>query len=248
MDTDIVVKAFSDLAPTYEATVDREVREFCGLGYHEFIRLLADKVPRDSGERVLDIACGTAVSTLEIAARSVSPPPSTQAGRGRRSGSVVGLDITPAMLRRGARNVAEEDLDGRVRLVCGSGMEMPLSPRSFDVVVCGLGMHHMRLSPLLAEIKRVLRPGGRLVMADMGAPAHWRSSWGRAAMHTIVAGYRLVRRHARAQAEADAFHNIHTAAEWRAILGNYGFDDIHVDEWPPRRFWYPSAVLLTARG
>ena len=59
-------------------------------------------------------------------------------------------------------------------------MQIPLGADSFDVVMCGLGTHHMDVPLLLSEIRRVLRSEGHLVMADVGAPAAWRTLWGRA--------------------------------------------------------------------
>ena len=167
MSGDVIIEAFTELAPRYEETVDREVREFCGLGYREFIGYLVEKVPVGEDDRILDVASGTAVSSSEIA---------TRAGEGCK---VVGLDITPAMLKYGLTNIKAACLDSRIRLVCGSAMEMPYAERSFDVLVCGLGMHHMDAQRLLGEMSRVLKEGGHLIMADMAAPAHWRSLWGR---------------------------------------------------------------------
>jgi len=234
VDDNVVIDAFTELAPHYEETVDREVREFCGLGYREFVRNLAEMVPMDDGDVVLDVACGTAVSSSEITAR---------AGDGTR---VVGLDITPAMLEYGIKNIEAAGLTRQVHLVCGSAMEMPLAEGEFDVVVCGLGMHHMDATQLLGEIKRVLAGGGHLVMADMAAPSHWRSLPGRVLMRTIVSVYRLIRKSPRAQAEADAFSHIHSADEWREILLGFGFREVEMVEWPPRRFWYPSALIMKA--
>jgi ubiquinone/menaquinone biosynthesis C-methylase UbiE len=231
---DLIVEAFTRLAPVYEETVDREVREFCGFGYREFIALLAGMVPVHGGDAILDVACGTAVSSLEIARRA------------NKASSVVGLDITPAMLRLGMRNLEAVRCGPRLSLVCGSAMKMPLANCDFDAVVCGLGMHHMDVPAMLADMRRVLKDGGYLVMADMGAPPQWRSPWGRVAMRTIVRLYRTIRTHARAQAEADAFHNIHTRDEWRHILSDFGFGQIEIQEWPPRRWWYPSAVIMRA--
>jgi ubiquinone/menaquinone biosynthesis C-methylase UbiE len=231
---DVIVEAFTELAPLYEETVDREVREFCGLGYREFIGLLADMVPVHESDTILDVACGTAVSSLEMARRA------------SQASSIVGLDITPAMLRLGIRNLEAVHLSPRISLVCASAMKMPLANCGFDAVVCGLGMHHMDVPEMLADMRRVLKDGGHLILADMGAPAHWRSPWGRVAMRTIVQVYRTIRTHARAQAEADAFHNIHTKTEWRHILSNFGFGQIEIEEWPPRRWWYPSAVIMRA--
>lgn len=229
-----VVDAFTELAPKYEETVDREVREFCGLGYREFITYLAEMVQVPDGGVILDVACGTAVSSSEITAK---------VGDGAR---VVGLDITPAMLEYGIRNVEKAGLTPRIRLVCASATEMPLVAERFDAVVCGLGMHHMDATQLLGEINRTLKGGGHLVMADMAAPAHWRTFPGYVLMRTIVFVYRLVKRNPRAQAEADAFSHIHSAAEWRHILASFGFEQIEMMEWPPRRFWYPSALILKA--
>lgn len=234
MSSDVIIEAFTELAPRYEETVDREVREFCGLGYREFIGYLAETVPRGEDYLILDVASGTAVSSSEIAAR---------AGRGAR---IVGLDITPAMLKYGVMNIQTAGLDSCISLVCGSAMEMPYAENSFNALVCGLGMHHMDAQRLLSEVNRVLKNGGYLIMADMGAPAHWRSLWGRVLMRTIVSVYRAIRRHARAQAEADAFHNIHTADEWRDILSGFGFEQVEIVEWPPRRFWYPAALIMRA--
>jgi len=229
-----VLEAFTELAPRYEETIDREVREFCGLGYREFVGQLVERVPIAQAERILDLACGTAVSSLEIAARA-------------KTGSrIVGLDITPAMLEYGQTNIGQTNGSVPIDLVCASAMDMPLPDHSFDTIVCGLGMHHMTVPRLLREIARVLMSEGHLIMADMGAPSNWRSVWGRTLMKTIVAAFRIVRREARWQAEADAFHSILTAEEWREILSDFGFDQVDIVEWPPRRFWYPSALIMKA--
>ena len=151
MSDNIVLQAFTELAPHYEETVDGEVREFCGLGYREFVRHLAASVPVTDGQLILDVASGTAISSVEIARRI---------GMGCQ---VVGLDITPAMMAYGTENIAAEGLGSRIHQVCGSGIQIPLSADNFDVVMCGLGTHHMDVPRLLAEIKRVLKDGGRLV-------------------------------------------------------------------------------------
>lgn len=234
MSANVIVDAFTELAPHYEETVDREVREFCGLGYREFVGYLGAMVPKEDVDIILDVACGTAVSSCEITASA-----------GENS-QVVGLDITPAMLEYGLKSVEEAGLRSRIRLVCASGMEMPLVAGKFDAVVCGLGMHHMDATSLLGEMKRVLKGGGHIVLADMAAPSHWRSLPGRMLMRTIVSVYRLIKRSSRAQAEAGAFSHIHSADEWREILSGWGFEEIEMTEWPPRRFWYPSALIMRA--
>jgi ubiquinone/menaquinone biosynthesis C-methylase UbiE len=234
VNTNTILQAFTELAPHYEESVDWEVREFCGLGYREFIRHLADRVPVVAGQVILDVASGTAVSSVEIARRI---------GAGSQ---VVGLDITPAMMAYGTQHIAEAELGSRIHQVCGSGMEMPFSADSFDVVMCGLGTHHMDVPRLMSEIKRVLRNQGHLVMADVGAPAHWRTARGRALVWVMVRLLRTFWRNARVQAETDAVPSLRTAAEWRGLLVSSGFGSVEIVEWPPLRFWYPGAFVMKA--
>lgn len=234
MSDGVVLQAFTELAPHYEETVDWEVREFCGLGYRELVDHLARSVPAAEGQLILDIASGTAISSVEIT---------------RRIGvtcQVVGLDITPAMMAYGTANILAAELSSQIHQVCGSGMQMPLGTGSFDVAMCGLGTHHMDVPLLLSEIKRVLKDGGHLVMADVGAPAQWRSSWGRRVIAVLVFLARTFWRSARVAAEADAVPSIRTAAEWRHVLGHFGFESIEIVEWPPRRFYYPCALFIRA--
>ena len=130
-DARVVLDAFTELAPQYEATMDHELNLFWGISYQEFVDRFIATIPLTDGARILDVATGTAMIPLRIARRAP--------GISR----VVGLDITPAMLAHGQDNVRSADQSSRIRLVCGSGMVMPFGPRAFDVITCGLGMHHM---------------------------------------------------------------------------------------------------------
>lgn len=120
-------------------------------------RVLEHARPRD-GESVLDVGCGT--GTLAIGARAAAP-----------GAHVVGLDPDPAVLERArakARSAGAE-----VELVEGSATKLPFDEASFDVALSSLVFHHLAdeaKHDAAAEIVRVLRPGGRLVLADFGRP------------------------------------------------------------------------------
>jgi ubiquinone/menaquinone biosynthesis C-methylase UbiE len=106
------------------------------------------------GERVLDVACGTGV-VARLAAE-----------RAGVSGSVDGLDMNPGMLEV-ARSVASSDKS--INWHQSSAESMPLSGGSYDVVTCQLGLQFMADKPAaLAEMHRVLVPGGRLVLSVAG--------------------------------------------------------------------------------
>jgi demethylmenaquinone methyltransferase/2-methoxy-6-polyprenyl-1,4-benzoquinol methylase len=114
---------------------------------------LAGVTPADD---VLDLACGTG----DLAARS--------AAAGAR---VVGLDLTPRMLELAAQRCT----GARVHWCTGDICSLPIRDTSFSVVTVGYGLRNVPdLKMALAEIHRVLKPGGRLVALDFDKPeAAW---------------------------------------------------------------------------
>ena len=107
------------------------------------------------GEDVLDVGSGAGMDTL-VAAQMVGP-----------SGSVTGIDMTPEMVAKARGSVAEMGLDN-VTIVEGSAEQLPFDDASFDVVISN-GV--IDLIPdkdaVFSEITRVLRPGGRIQLADV---------------------------------------------------------------------------------
>jgi SAM-dependent methyltransferase len=107
------------------------------------------------GEDVLDVGCGAGMDTL-VAAQMVGP-----------SGSVTGIDMTPEMVAKARGSVTEMGLDN-VTIVEGSAEQLPFEDASFDVAISN-GV--IDLIPdkdaVFSEITRVLRPGGRIQLADV---------------------------------------------------------------------------------
>lgn len=106
------------------------------------------------GEQVLDVGCGAGIDTI-LAAIIVGP-----------KGSATGIDIVPEMINRAATNLKLMDLDN-VTFQLVSGEKLPFSNDSFDVVISN-GV--INLIPdkeaAVSEIIRVLKPEGRLMIAD----------------------------------------------------------------------------------
>lgn len=232
-----VVAAFTEMAPTYEDTMERELLMLWGLNYTQFVERLAGLAAVKPGEQVLDIASGTArLPTLLGSATG-------------DEGSVVGVDITPRMLAHSTTRLDAAKAALQVHLVCGSAMQLPLMDDSFDLVTCALGLHHMAVPTVLAEMRRVMAGGGRLVLVAVGARPSWRAPGVDTAMRAITFFYFRARgSRTRAGAEADAVVNVHTAAEWRSILVKAGFDQVEVRrEFEPRHIWYPYGLALMAR-
>ncbi len=102
------------------------------------------------GNRALDVACGTGVVTKLLAAR-VGP-----------AGTVVGLDINPEMLAIARTAVPQANIEW----LEGSAVRMALPDATFDNVLCEQGLQFFPDKPAaLAEMRRVLKPGGRLALS-----------------------------------------------------------------------------------
>lgn len=232
--TDVVKKSFDDMASQYEVIMDQELRRFWGFGYREFVEWVVGSITPSEGDVVLDVATGTARIPLDLAARSPS---------GTRT---VGLDITLGMLRRAQQGIGEGGLTERIELVCASGMTMPFQQDRFDRVICGLGTHHMDVPVMLREMRRVLKKGGELVLADVAAPGFWRYRAGRALGKFVAATYFLAQRNvARAWAEADAVSHMYTASGWSSLLQDAGFSRIRISNLPGRRLM-PQPLIAKA--
>jgi arsenite methyltransferase len=136
-------------ATEIEALPVSVTESFCGVG-----NPLSLGQPQ-SGQLVLDLGCGAGLDTL-LAARRVGP-----------QGKLVGIDMTPEMVAKARRNADRLRLSN-VEIVLGETERLPLSDASMDLVISNGVFNLCPDKPgVLAEVFRVLRPGGRLQMADI---------------------------------------------------------------------------------
>jgi arsenite methyltransferase len=122
---------------------------FCGVGNPFSLGPLAP------GDAVLDIGCGAGVDSL-VAGHLVGP-----------GGRVAGLDVTPAMIERARVNQARLGFT-QVTFQVGEAEVLPFPEDTFDAIISN-GVFNLTLNKekALNEAHRVLKPGGRLRLADM---------------------------------------------------------------------------------
>jgi len=159
---------FSRISDKYDVMNDLE-----SLGLHRLWKAqLVRELSRQNPASVLDIACGT--GDIAIAVAQALP-----------AARVVGLDFNEPMLEVAKRRAAREAPFGFVvgesgtsstnnlRLMTGDAMELPFDDESFDAASISFGLRNMPDYALsLAEIYRVLRPGGRLYCLEASYPTN----------------------------------------------------------------------------
>ena len=117
------------------------------------VRHLAAATGRDT---VLDLGTGAGFTAFAVAA---------DAGR------VVAADLTPEMLGQAQRLARERRLDAKLEWAVAAAERLPFPDDTFPVITCRYASHHFHDLPgALAELARVMQPGGRLVLCDVVAP------------------------------------------------------------------------------
>ncbi len=127
---------------------DEAITSYCGVGNPFTLG------PIQKGEAVLDIGCGAGADTL-IAAGMVGP-----------EGKVVGIDMIPEMLKCAKENLQRTDFKN-ITFMEASAEKLPFPNEDFDVVISN-GVFNLIPGKVkaLSEVYRVLKPGGRMMIAD----------------------------------------------------------------------------------
>ena len=106
----------------------------------------------------------------------------------------------------------------------------------------------MDVKILLAETTRVLKDGGMISIADVGASQAWKNPLIRWMIRILAFIYfYLTENKSRAWAEASALTNIRTADEWQNALRETGYEGIKINMVRSRRFWAPNPLLINAK-
>jgi demethylmenaquinone methyltransferase / 2-methoxy-6-polyprenyl-1,4-benzoquinol methylase len=152
---------FAPLGPTYDRYAD-----LLSFGQDpRWRRFLASRVPGDA-LRVLDVACGTAAVSIELA-RQVP------------ARSVTGIDQSTDMLAAGRARVASAGLADRIELLEGRAESLPFGDTEFDALTFTYLLRYVDdPRATMAELARVVRPGGVVAMLEFAVPRGiWRPLW-----------------------------------------------------------------------
>jgi SAM-dependent methyltransferase len=135
------------------ASYDEEVTEVFGIYHRHLLDPFLDRVAGAVGRgRALDLGCGTGVITVSLAERGFD---------------VVGVDHSPDMLAIAEQKLANRNLEGTHELMTADVRNLPFAADEFDCVTCQGLLHHLEdIRPCIAELVRVLKPGGCFYVSE----------------------------------------------------------------------------------
>ncbi|WP_256757288.1 demethylmenaquinone methyltransferase [Cohnella sp. WQ 127256] len=145
---------FESIAPKYDM-----MNDIISFRRHKaWRRFTMRKMDVQPGQSSLDICCGTCDWTISLAKASVK-------------GKTVGLDFSGNMLEVGQAKINKVGLHDQITLVQGNAMDLPFEDNSFDIITIGFGLRNIPdIIKALKEMKRVVKPGGKIVCLEMSKP------------------------------------------------------------------------------
>lgn len=149
-----VHSVFESIAPKYDM-----MNNLISFRRHKAWRKFTmKKMNVQPGQTAIDLCCGTCDWTIALAHTS-------------QSGDIVGLDFSAHMLSHGQLKINDLQLENQIKLVEGNAMALPYPDNSFDFATIGFGLRNVPdLHQVLREMKRVVKPGGKVVCLETSKP------------------------------------------------------------------------------
>lgn len=209
-----------------------EARDYDAMDHATVNRVFVDDflAAWDDGNPILDVGTGTAQIPIVLCRRAPQA-------------RVVGVDLAGSMLEVGRANLRREGLEDRIRLDQADAKHLPYADASFAAVISNSIVHHIPApETVLAEMLRVVRPGGLLFVRDLLRPAD------EAAVRHLVAAYAGDANPAQQEMFAVSLRAALTLAEVRELLATLGRDPADVQQTSDRHWTWKTTGIGAIRS
>ncbi len=157
MEQEKISRMFSGVAARYDF-LNRLLSFGLDVFWRKKLVKLANAKP---GDRILDIATGTGDVAIEFAEQ-------------HKDISIIGVDFSEAMLEAAKKKVAAKGLESSITFQYGDALALPFQNNQFDVITMAFGIRNVEnCAKALEEMKRVLKPGGRMLILEFSKPSAW---------------------------------------------------------------------------
>jgi ubiquinone/menaquinone biosynthesis C-methylase UbiE len=204
----------------WASTYDKDKVEIfarAGYSYEEFMVRFIKSCCLKAGMNILDVGSGTGLTAITIA-KAVS-------GNCR----IAGIEPVDAMIGKAKTNIKNEGLQDVILINKASAESVPSEDCVYDLVTCTFAMRHTNIEKALTEFARVLKPKGRIVVADIYAPEKWRNILGKLIAPLFQFAFRF------GKYKAETISKVLTINEWRALLGRLGLTVTNIVEFPGKK-------------
>ena len=210
----------SEQYSSWAATYDRDKVEMftkAGYSYEEFMIRFLKLCGLRAGMNILDVGTGTGLTAISLA-KALS-----------RDCRILGIEPIDAMIEKAQSSIKNEELQDIILINKASAENVPSEDRIYDLVTCTFAIRHTDIMKALVEFVRVLKPNGRIVIADIYAPQGWRSMLGKLMAPVFQFAFRF------RKYKAETKSKLLTISEWRTLLGGLGLTVIDIVEFPGKK-------------
>jgi ubiquinone/menaquinone biosynthesis C-methylase UbiE len=214
---------FESWAKTYDDEIVKRIKRDFGVNYDQIVRSIVGLANVKRSNKVLDVATGTGSIAISLAAD--------------KGCQITGINISEAMLAKARENVNEFGLENATEFMKASAEDILFNDGTFDVVTCSMSLHHTNVRKALSEMVRVLKPNGRLAIADISANRMWRGPIGKI--------YRFFHRLKLTITRRNAEHvEFHTEEEWIRLLSECKLRDIELTCTNHSKYWWSRGIII----
>jgi ubiquinone/menaquinone biosynthesis C-methylase UbiE len=199
-----------------------------GIDYQEFMDSLIEVCGLKPGMNILDVGAGTGLTSIAIAKALVG------------NCKILAIEPVDEMIEKARVNIQKEGFNKIINVEKATAENIPCGNETYDLIICTFAIRHMDIEKALKEFARVLKPNGKIVIADIAAPEKWRSLLGKIIMPIMQL---MISRKYKGEIKSKVL----TTNEWKNLIEKLNLKIVQIVEFPGKRDpeWELKRVIIS---